>query len=317
MLILCAEIRKWRNPILGIFQLYQRLTECVDESRILKDVSMKEHTSFKVGGNARYLVLPETIGEIVFTVSVCKEHNIKYYIMGKGSNLIVTDDGYDGVIIKLGEYFNEVTVGENTIYAQSGALMSIVAAKALQNTLEGLEFGSGIPGTVGGAVAMNAGAYGGEMSQITESVKVMDEKGIVQRLNKKQLNFGYRQSIFQNAQYLILEVEMKLNKGQYENIRSAMKEMTEKRMQKQPLNYPSAGSVFKRPEGHYAGKLIEDAGLKGLSVGGARVSPLHAGFIINEGNATSQDIINLIAIVKNTVYEKFGIMLKEEVKILG
>ncbi len=301
---------------MGIFQLYQRLTECVDESRILKDVSMKEHTSFKVGGNARYLVLPKTIGEIVFTVSVCKEHNIKYYIMGKGSNLIVNDNGYDGVIIKLGEYFNEVTVEEDTIYAQSGALMSIVAAKALQNTLQGLEFGSGIPGTVGGAVAMNAGAYGGEMSQIIESVKVMDEQGMVRQLDKGQLNFGYRQSIFQNSPYLILEVEMKLNKGQYEQIRTTMKEMTEKRMQKQPLNYPSAGSVFKRPEGHFAGKLIEDAGLKGLSVGGARVSPLHAGFIINDGNATAQDIINLMAIVKNTVYEKFGIMLKQEVKIL-
>lgn len=277
---------------------------------------MKEHTSFKVGGNARYLVRPKSIGEIVFTVSCCKEHNINYFIMGKGSNLIVSDDGYDGVIIKLGEYFNEVLVEEDTLWAQSGALMSIVAAKALQNTLGGLEFASGIPGTVGGAVTMNAGAYGGEMSQITESVKVMDEKGSILQLNRKELDFGYRQSIFQKSPYLILEVEMKLDKGSYEDIRNTMKEMTEKRMQKQPLNFPSAGSVFKRPEGHFAGKLIEDAGLKGLSVGGARVSPLHAGFIINEGNATAQDIINLIAIVKNTVYEKFGVMLQQEVKIL-
>lgn len=301
---------------MGIFQLYQRITECVEESRILKNVSMKEHTSFKVGGNVRYLVLPKTVGEIVYTATLCKEHNVKFFIIGNGSNLIVSDKGFDGVIIKLSEYFNEVSVEENTICAQSGALMSTVAAKALQNSLEGLEFASGIPGTVGGAVVMNAGAYGGEMSQITESVKVMDKQGEVHKLTQNQLNFGYRQSLFQTAPYLILEVKMKLNKGNYDQIKATMKDMNEKRIQKQPLNFPSAGSVFKRPEGHYAGKLVEDAGLKGLSVGGARVSPLHAGFIINDGNATAQDIIDLIAIIKNTVYEKYGVILEQEVKIL-
>lgn len=301
---------------MGVFQLKQRLKECVEEERILKDVPMKEHTSFKVGGKAKCVVLPKTIGEIVFTVSLCKEHNIQYFIMGKGSNLIINDNGFEGVIIKLGEYFNEIKVEKDTITAQSGAFMSIIAAKALQNTLSGLEFASGIPGTVGGAVAMNAGAYGGDMSQITESVKIMDETGAIQKLKNEELDFGYRKSIFQSSPNLILEVKMKLEKASYDQIRNTMKEMTEKRMKKQPLNLPSAGSIFKRPEGHYAGKLIEDAGLKGLSVGGARVSPLHSGFIVNEGNATAEDIINLIAIIKNTVYEKFGVMLEQEVKIL-
>lgn len=302
---------------MSIFQAYNRISEYLDISRIIKDAPMKEHTSFKVGGNTALLIMPQSIDELLFVISVCKLHNVKYYILGNGTNLIVKDSGYDGVIIKLSEFFNKISIEGNRITAQAGALISAVSAKAAQNALSGLEFASGIPGTVGGAIVMNAGAYGGEMSQVVERVKAFDSEGNIVELTEAELKFSYRNSIFQERPYIVLEAEMKLENGDMEIIKNTMKDFTERRTKKQPLSYPSAGSIFKRPEGYYAGKLIEEAGLKGLALGGARVSPLHAGFIINEGNATSEDIIDLIAVVQSTVNEKFNVMLEPEVKILG
>lgn len=302
---------------LGIFQVYNRFSECIEETRIIKDASMKDHTSFKVGGNAKILVQPKSIGELVFIVSVCKSNDIKYFIMGNGSNLIVKDKGFEGVIIKLSDYFNEVTVKGECITAQAGALMAAVSLKALENGLTGLEFASGIPGSIGGAVVMNAGAYGGEMSHVIKSVKALNNVEKIIELSNEELNFGYRHSVFQEHPYIVLEAEMQMQKKDANEIRETMKALKEKRVSKQPLNFPSAGSVFKRPQGNYASKLIEEAGLKGLSIGGAKVSPQHAGFIINEGNATTEDIINLIAVVQSTVYEKYNIRLEPEVKVIG
>lgn len=301
---------------MDILKILNPLTECIDENRIYQNVSMKEHTSFKVGGEAKLLVLPKSIEEIIFAISVCKEHKVKYYVMGNGSNLIVRDEGYNGVIIKLCDCFNDITVQDDRIIAQSGALLSVVASKAYQNILTGLEFASGIPGTVGGAIVMNAGAYGGEMSQITEKVTALDKNGYIKDFFYDEIKFGYRHTIFHEEPFIILEICMKLEKGEQATIKQITKTLTEKRTTKQPLNYPSAGSIFKRPEGHYAGQLIEEAGLKGLAIGGARVSPLHAGFIINEGDATCEDILNLIVIIRSTVYEKFGVRLETEVKVL-
>ena len=289
----------------------------IDAQRLLKNAPMKEYTSFKVGGAVKLLIFPESIDELTYAISVCKENEAQYYIMGKGSNLIVKENGYDGIIIKLSDYFNKILVKDDLIIAQSGALMSSLASKALQHSLSGLEFASGIPGTVGGAVVMNAGAYGGEMSHITHKVKAIDASGSEREFLNTELNFGYRDSIFHHQPYVVLEVCLKLIKGEEKVIKNQMKELADKRNSKQPMNYPSAGSIFKRPQGHYASKLIEDAGLKGLSIGGARVSPLHAGFIINEGNATSQDILDLIAIIQSTVQDKFNILLEPEVKIIG
>ncbi len=298
-------------------RIYQKFKEHIDEQRLLINAPMKEHTSFKLGGAAKLLVLPETKEELVHAISVCKEHQLKWYIMGKGSNLIVKEKGYDGVIIKIGDYYNKISVRDELITAQAGALMSSVAAKAMRHALSGAEFASGIPGTVGGAVVMNAGAYGGEMSQITYKVKALDSFVTEVEISGGELNFGYRDSIFHHHPYVILEVYLKLVKGNQKVIRDKMKELSHRRNSKQPLDYPSAGSIFKRPHGNYAGKLIEEAGLKGLSIGGARVSPLHAGFIINEGSATSQDVLDLIAIIQSTVHDKFDILLETEVKIIG
>ena len=298
-------------------RVYQKLKGYIDENRLINNAPMKEHTSFKLGGSAKLLVLPKTKDELLYTLSLCRDYNVKRYVMGKGSNLIVKEKGYDGVIIKIGDYYKKISVQDETITAQAGALMSSVAVKALQYALSGIEFGSGIPGTVGGAVVMNAGAYGGEMSQVTYKVKALDKFDTEVDISEKELGFGYRNSIFNGRPYIVLEVYLKLIKGNQKAIRDKMKELSDKRNNKQPLNYPSAGSIFKRPQGNYAGKLIEEAGLKGLSIGGARVSPLHAGFIINEGSATSQDVLDLIAIIQSTVQDKFDILLEPEVKIIG
>jgi len=302
---------------LDIFKIHNSLKKGIEAHRLIKNAPMKEYTSFKVGGEVKLLVLPGSMKEVSYAISVCKAYDVQYYIMGKGSNLIVKEKGYDGIIIKLSDGFNEISVQDDLIIAQSGALMSALASKASQYSLSGLEFASGIPGTVGGAVVMNAGAYGGEMSHITYKVKALDPSGVEKVFSNSELNFGYRDSIFHYEPYVVLEVHLKLIKGQQETIKNRMKELADRRNSKQPMNYPSAGSIFKRPQGHYASKLIEDAGLKGLSIGGARVSPLHAGFIINEGTATSQDILDLIAIIQSTVQDKFDITLEPEVKIIG
>jgi len=293
------------------------LSTKIDNNRLIENASMKDHTSFKVGGISKLLVLPENIDEIKNCIDICKENNIEYFIMGNGSNLIIKDTGFNGVIIKLSNNYKAIEVHDEEIIASAGTLMSSIASKALHNSLAGFEFASGIPGTIGGAVVMNAGAYGKEIKDIVEKIDVIDDSGEIKNYHNSELDFNYRHSKIQDSKETIIRVYLKLEKGNKENIADEMKALTKRRNEKQPIEYPSAGSVFKRPKGHYAGQLIQDSGLKGLTLGGAKVSPKHAGFIVNQGDATAEDIINLIQVVKKTVFDKFGVMLETEVRIIG
>lgn len=302
---------------MGIFQVYNRIVELSGSDMISLNVSMKDYTSFKIGGHAGAMIYPTNMGEVLHAVSVCKNYDVDYFIMGNGSNLLVKDDGYNGVIINLGEKYNQVSVKENKVTASAGALLKDVAEIANEYCLTGMEFACGIPGTIGGAVFMNAGAYDGEMKNIVESVKVLGRTCEITVLEQDEMHFGYRTSSFQSGEDIILEVTLDLQEGKYEAIKAKIDDFSCKREDKQPLSYPSAGSVFKRPEGYFAGKLITDAGLKGMQVGGAKVSEKHAGFIVNEGDATAQDVIDLIKLVQETVMDKFGVKLEQEVRILG
>ncbi|WP_066495905.1 UDP-N-acetylmuramate dehydrogenase [Abyssisolibacter fermentans] len=284
---------------------------------VLLDEPMKKHTYFRIGGNADVLVLPKKIEDVILVLKVCNELGIEFCIVGNGTNLLVTDKGIRGVVIKLAENISDIKVNGNNIKVQCGALLSTVAKIALKSSLTGMEGGSGIPGSIGGAVAMNAGAYGFEMSQIVTKVKCVDNKGNLYIYNNDELNFGYRNSKAQDDNLIVLEVELELEKGNYEEIKVYMDELTVKRTTKQPLHLPSAGSTFKRPEGDYASRLIQEAGLKGMRFKDAQVSDKHCGFIVNLGNATAEDVMNLIKIVQKTVNDKFGVMLETEVKIIG
>jgi len=237
--------------------------------------------------------------------------------MGNGSNLLVRDKGFRGVVIKIAENFSDVRVENTKIKAQAGILLSRLSKIIMKKSLEGFEFASGIPGTLGGAVAMNAGAYGGEMKDVLVGCSVINEKGEVIYLNNDELELGYRRSIIQDKGYVVLEVDMKFKKGDYDKIKSINDDLTQRRTSKQPLHLPSAGSTFKRPVGYYAGKLIQDAGLKGVRIGDAQVSDLHSGFIVNVGNATAEDVINLIRLVQKVVRDRFDVELETEVKIIG
>lgn len=285
--------------------------------RVLLDEPMSNHTSFKIGGPADILVMPGTVDEISSSIKLCKENELEYYIMGNGSNLLVSDKGIRGVVIKISELLDKVVIEDTKIIAQAGVLLSVVSKGALKHSLTGLEFASGIPGSLGGAVAMNAGAYGGEMKDVVSRVKCIDVEGNVVEFSSAQMNFGYRQSVVQDKNMVVVEAEMLLQKGDYEEIKQYMNEMTEKRTSKQPLNLPSAGSTFRRPEGYFAGKLIEDSGLRGLRLGDAQVSEKHSGFIVNIGKATFDDVTNLIKVVQKTVRDKFNVSLETEVKIIG
>ena len=250
-------------------------------------------------------------------VEICKEEKLPYFVLGNGSNLLVSDKGYRGVVIQLWKNFSDITVKDCCIQAKAGALLSKVAAEALEAGLTGMEFASGIPGTIGGAAFMNAGAYGGEMKDIIKSVKVLDTQGEVRILPKEELKMGYRTSIVKEKGYTVLSVELELAKGNQEEIRNTMEDLKERRTSKQPLEMPSAGSTFKRPEGYFAGKLIMDSGLRGFSVGGAQVSEKHCGFVVNKGGATAMDVLNLIREVQRRVKEQFGVELETEVRFLG
>lgn len=296
--------------------IYEKLIHRIDKSRVLKNAPLKEHISFRVGGPCDCMVFPENLEEISAVIEACLSEKLPYYILGNGSNVIALDEGYRGVVIKLGKSFSEVKCHENKIIAQAGALLSTVSKIALENSLEGLEFAGGIPGSVGGGILMNAGAYGGELKNSVIKVKALDKSGRVISYDKAECDFGYRHSIFQSSGEIVLEAEFGLKKGSYDEIQARMKDFSMRRAEKQPLNYPSAGSTFKRPEGYFAGKLIEDSGLKGISIGGAEVSALHAGFVINRGGAKASDILELIELVKNTVYDRFGVMLQTEVKVI-
>lgn len=286
------------------------------ENQIGFDANMSEHIYFKVGGPADVLLVPNTKEQVVKTIKVCKENNIPYYVIGNGSNLLVKDGGMRGVVIKLTE-INKISSANGKITAETGALLKDVSKEALDNNLTGLEFACGIPGSIGGAVFMNAGAYNGEIKDVIESAEVLTQDGEIVTYNKEELNLGYRTSRVMQENAIVLEAVFALENGNHEDIKARVDDLTEKRESKQPLEYPSAGSTFKRPEGYFAGKLIQDAGLKGYSIGDAAVSEKHSGFVINKGNATAKDVLDLIAHIQKEVKKQFGVDLYTEVRIIG
>lgn len=297
--------------------IYDKVVDIVGEENVHTDEPMSRHTTFRIGGNADYFVKPGNADEVAAVIAVCREYNIPYFILGNGSNLLVSDDGYRGMIINIMDNMDSVTVDGRIITAQAGAMLVRVSVMARNNALTGLEFASGIPGTIGGAVYMNAGAYGGEMKNVVKTVRAIDEYGRIYELDSEKMDFSYRHSIVEERKLIVLEVTLELEHGSREAIDDRMKELAEARRSKQPLEYPSAGSTFKRPEGYFAGKLIMDAGLRGYSVGGAQVAEKHCGFVINKGGATASDVVELIRDVQHDVDDKFGVTLEPEVKMLG
>lgn len=296
---------------------YQELAEIIPEGRLKAEEPMSSHTTFRVGGPADVFVMPAAFDEIKRTVSLLRNHNVPYYIVGNGSNLLVSDKGYRGVIIKLGKEFSEIRIEGDVVTAQAGARLSVIANRVMEEGLTGFEFASGIPGTLGGACVMNAGAYGGEMKDVLTEFTVLGPEGDIIKIPRGQMELGYRTSVVARKGYIVLEARMQLEEGDPNKIRARMDELKEKRVSKQPLEYPSAGSTFKRPEGYFAGKLIQDAGLRGFSVGGAQVSEKHCGFVINKDGATAKDVAQLMSRVSEIVEEKFGVRLEPEVKKLG
>ncbi|AAO36959.1 UDP-N-acetylenolpyruvoylglucosamine reductase [Clostridium tetani E88] len=292
------------------------LIENLGSENVKTNELMKNHTSFKVGGPVDILVTPESYEQVQYVIKHSRGNNIPYFIMGNGSNLLVRDGGIRGLVIKFCK-LNRIKIEDDKIIAQSGVLLSKVSNMAAKNNLEGLEFASGIPGSIGGALTMNAGAYNGEISQVIDSALVLDKSGEILNLSKEELELGYRTSSILKNGYVVLEAILKLSLGDSKNIYDRIKELTEKRKTKQPLEYPSAGSTFKRPQGYFAAKLIEESGLKGINVGDAEVSQKHSGFIINKGNASAKDILNVINIVQDTVKSKFDVELHTEVLIIG
>ncbi len=298
-------------------EFYDALKKILPEAGILQEEPMRDHTTFRIGGPARFFVMPGTKEELRALLSLCRETDMPFYVIGNGSNLLVSDAGYDGVVIQLYRNMNRITVDGTRIRAQAGALLSQIAAKALESSLTGFEFASGIPGTLGGACVMNAGAYGGEMKDVLEEVQVLTPDGAFKTLGKDELELGYRTSVIAKKDYIVLEASLLLREGDRKQISARMEELKERRVAKQPLEYPSAGSTFKRPEGHYAGQLIQEAGLRGFSVGGAQVSEKHCGFVINRDHATAADVDALMKQVVRRVKENSGVTLEPEVKRLG
>lgn len=281
------------------------------------DEPLKNHTTFKIGGNCIALIEPREVSDIVEAIKICRENSIKFFVIGNGSNLLVSDEGYNGVIIKLKGEFSTIKVEGEYLIVNSGAKLSGVYTVAYENSLTGFEFASGIPGTIGGAIYMNAGAYGGEMKDIVESVQVLDLDNFeLRELKNEELEFSYRKSIIQRKNYIVTSIKLKLQKGNKEEIKAVYEDLRERRNSKQPLNFGSAGSTFKRPEGHFASKLIEDAGLKGYHINDAWVSEKHSGFVVNKGNASYKEVMELIEYVQKVVFEKFGVKLETEVRIL-
>lgn len=286
-------------------------------SCVLFSEEMKKHTSFKIGGPADIFVDCESADEVITAIGICKKMSVPYMILGNGSNLLVSDAGIEGAVIHIGSRMNKIDITGETVVCESGCLLSTLANTVWRESLSGLEFAAGIPGSLGGGVYMNAGAYGGELRDVIKSVTYIDSFGDIKTAEGDELDFSYRHSMFSEKDYVILSATMELKKGNPDEIRAEMNELNKRRCDKQPLEFPSAGSTFKRPEGHFAGKLIQDAGLMGYSIGGAQVSEKHAGFVINTGNATAEDVLNLIEHIKKTVFEKFQVVLEPEVKITG
>ena len=301
-----SEVLKLKNLFNNIYS----------EDEIKINELMKEHINFEVGGPADILLIPSKVEQIIESIKICKENNIPYFVMGNGSNLLVKDGGIRGVVIKLTGLTN-LEVNETEIKADCGVMLKELSDKALENSLTGLEFACGIPGTVGGAVFMNAGAYNGEIKNVIKEAQVITSSGEIVTLSKDELELGYRTSKVMKDNSIVINATFKLEKGNKEEIKETIDDLTQKREEKQPLEYPSAGSTFKRPEGYFAGKLIQDSGLKGYSIGGAAVSSKHSGFVINKDNATAKDILDLIAYIQAEVKKQFGVELHTEVRIIG
>lgn len=297
--------------------MYDMIGNMIPEERILFYEPMNKHTTFRVGGEAQCMLLVEKEEELLRIVPYLNQIGKEYFILGNGSNLLVGDKGYNGIVIKLGNGMDQITIEDTHIRVQAGALLSATAAVACEAGLAGMEFAAGIPGTIGGGIVMNAGAFEGEMKQIVESVKVMNTAGEILVLDNDTMEFGYRASIIKSRPFIVLEILLRLTKGDPAQIRARIEELSALRKSKQPLDYPSAGSTFKRPEGYFAGQLIMDAGMRGYRIGGAQVSEKHCGFVINRGNATAADIREVIEEVQARVKERFHVMLEPEVIFLG
>lgn len=297
---------------------FERLCLAAGDGQAKKDEMMSGHTTFRVGGPASYFVSPAGDEALKNVLLLCREEQMPYYILGNGSNLLVSDKGYDGVMILMGESFSEILEDEPCeITAGAGALLSRIAKEAMERSLTGFEFAAGIPGTLGGAAVMNAGAYDGEMKDVLKSVRVMEKSGRILTLTRDELDLGYRHSCIPEREYIVLSAVISLKKGDKEKIQEKMAELAKKRRDKQPLEYPSAGSTFKRPAGYFAGKLIDDAGMRGCREGGAQVSEKHCGFVINRGEATAEDIRSLCRLVQKKVKETSGVDLETEVRMIG
>lgn len=298
-------------------KIENKFCACLGSDNVYRNEPMRKHTTFHIGGPADFYLCPHSAKEIQKTVAICREEELPYFILGNGSNLLVSDQGYRGVVIQLWKNVSDILVEGCRIRAKAGASLAKIAGEALEEGLTGMEFAAGIPGTLGGAVVMNAGAYGGEMKDILQEALVMDEQGEIFTLKKEELHLGYRTSIIKEKGYIVLAAALELKPGDRKEIKEKMDELKQRRVEKQPLDMPSAGSTFKRPEGYFAGKLIMDAGLRGFSVGGAQISEKHCGFVVNTGKATANDVLTLIRDVQKRVRDKFGVELETEVKFLG
>ena len=294
-----------------------KLKNVITKGTVLTEEPMSRHTSFQIGGPAEIFVQPATGDEVRQAICLAKEEQIPFFVVGNGSNLLVSDDGFRGMIVQIGRNLQEISVEDNVIYAQAGALLSRVARTALEHGLTGMEFAAGIPGSLGGAVAMNAGAYGGEMKDILTDAEVLTPDGEIKILSLEELDLSYRHSCIFDEDYIVLSVHLQLEQGDTTVIRNRMDELARARREKQPLEYPSAGSTFKRPAGYFAGALIQDAGLKGYTVGGAQVSEKHSGFVVNRGGATAEEVLFLIKQVQKKVKSRFGVTMEPEVRMVG
>lgn len=297
-------------------KIIDSIIEYTAPENVKLDETLSGYTTFKIGGPAKCLVEIDTVKQLTDVSQYLKREKIPYYVLGNGSNTLFADEGYDGVVIHLGNKISDVRVEGNLIYAEAGAMLARVSKEAQKASLTGLEFAAGIPGTVGGGVVMNAGAYDGEMKQVVKSVSAVSPEGEFVTLSNEEATFGYRSSLMRHTGYVVTEVVFELEEGNAEEILAKMNDFNERRRSKQPLEYPSAGSTFKRPEGYFAGKLIMDAGLRGYTVGGACVSEKHCGFVINKGGATAKDVVTLIENVKAKVKEDTGIELEPEIEII-
>lgn len=297
--------------------MLEKLQKLLGQDKVLINEPMSAHTTFRIGGPADYFVMPQTTEELAKVLELCKEKNVPYFVLGNGSNLLVGDKGFRGVVIQLYKNFDGLQIEGTKVTAKAGAMLIRVAKESGKAGLTGLEFASGIPGTIGGAMVMNAGAYGGEMKDVVTAVTVLTKDGEIKTLTAEEMNFRYRGSVVEDEGYIVLEAVMELKEGNLEEIQARIDELSVQRRTKQPIEYPSAGSTFKRPEGYFAGKLIMDAGLRGYQVGGAQVSEKHCGFVINAGGATATDVMQLMSDVSEKVQQQFGVALEPEVKRIG